>query len=904
MPFRSFYIFVLICLCPGFSPVSGQSDQNEENALWRKHTINDQSPFEAAGAADFNGDGLLDVFSGDSWYEAPDWKRHKVREVLPGKNPHYYEDFADLPLDVNGDGNIDIVTCAYFSRRVAWVEHPGNPTKPWIEHTVDLPGSMETGLLVDLNSDGRPDFLPNIGAKLRWYEITAAEPEVRWTAMDLGTEGAGHGIGTGDINHDGKTDIITPHGWYEQPVRANKDTWRFHPEFKLGAASIPAIGRDFDGDGDTDILWGMGHNYGLHWLEQAIDAEGNRVWTRETIDTSFSQVHTLLLADLDGNGMPAVVTGKRIYAHETEPGATEPPCIYSFRYDRPTSSWIQQVIYEGQPAVNAPENATDRWALKDFERGSAGTGLQMDARDMDGDGDIDLVCPGKSGLYWFENLRISKTKRATPLRIELEAHHLDRLRRANAHVAAKKASVDSDPFKPIFHIMPAAGGCGDPNGLIYAKGKYHVFFQHTPEFEWGKPADQWQMRGMGWGHASSRDLAYWEHEPVALMPERGSYDRNICASGCAVIADDGTPTIFYTGAPPQAQCIARSQDPGLRYWLKDENNPILFEPDIENFRKGGFRDPFLWREGSTWQMVVCGALKGQGGMAVHYRSENLTDWKYVGPFATGMGEDCIAWEVPIFMRFGNKGVLMVSPLFSNRKRGDVVYTVATYEEGDSFTPGDWHKVDFGGPLNFYANHPLKTPDGRWLLWSMNLGGGAPGHHWDTHLSLPRVLTLRQDGRLGQQPPVELRQLRRAHWGRKDIALEGEYSLGVKSNTFEIIAEIEIDDAKVVGMDVRASDDFSSKNRIAYDVSRSKLHVDGFNTDFKLLEGEEVLRLHAFVDRSVLEVFVNRRECATVEAFHDIEHKGLRLFSEGGTARIRSVDVWEMGSIWDRPAEHE
>ena len=126
-------------------------------------------------------------------------------------------------------------------------------------------------------------------------------------------------------------------------------------------------------------------------------------------------------------------------------------------------------------------------------------------------------------------------------------------------------------------------------------------------------------------------------------------------------------------------------------------------------------------------------------------------------------------------------------------------------------------------------------------------------------------------------------------------------LGVKSTTFEIIAEIEVGNAKTVGLDVRASDDFSAKNRIAYDVGNAKLHLEGYSADFALLEGEDVLRLHAFVDRSVLEVFVNRRACGTLQPFHDIEDKAIRLFSEGGTARIRSVDVWEMGSIWHRPA---
>jgi hypothetical protein len=372
---------------------------------WKKHTINDQSPYEAAGAADLDGDGKIDIFSGDSWYAAPNWTRHKVRDIPPSKqNPHYYDDFADLPLDVNGDGKIDMVTCDYFRRRVGWIEHPGDPTKPWIEHEIDTPGPSETAQLVDVNGDGKLDLLPNTVNVVVWYELTQQKPEVVWTKHDLGAEGAGHGVGVGDINGDGRTDIITPKGWYEQPPNAGDHKWPFHADFQLGAAGILILGRDVDGDKRTDVVWGMGHGFGLHWLRQSVGDDGKRQWTRADIDMTFSQVHTLWWLDLDGDKQPELLTGKRVYAHEVEPGATDAPCIYSFKFDRSTGKWSRQVIYEGEPARGAPAEAKDRWALKDFARGSAGTGLQIDARDIDGDGDIDLVCPGKSGLYLFENL--------------------------------------------------------------------------------------------------------------------------------------------------------------------------------------------------------------------------------------------------------------------------------------------------------------------------------------------------------------------------------------------------------------------------------------------------------------------------------------------------------------------
>jgi hypothetical protein len=332
---------------------------------------------------------------------------YKVRDVPLGTNPHYYEDFADFPLDVDRDGKVDIVTCAYFSKRIAWVQQPNDPTTQWTEHTIDMPGSMETGYGLDLYGDGTPVFLPNVGGQVCWYERTPATSPVQWEKRQLTSEGAGHGLGHGDINSDGRVDIITPKGWYEQPQLRNAE-WKYHSEFELGTASIEIIGHDFDGDGDTDIVWGMGHGFGLHWLKQSVDGAGQRTWTKEDIDTSFSQVHTLHLADFDGDSEFEFVTGKRIYAHTSEEGATDAPCIYSYSYDRKGLKWIKNIVYEGQPAPAAPINIEQRDAMKDFRPGSAGTGLQMAIQDMDKDGDMDIVAPGKSGLYWFENLRIDK----------------------------------------------------------------------------------------------------------------------------------------------------------------------------------------------------------------------------------------------------------------------------------------------------------------------------------------------------------------------------------------------------------------------------------------------------------------------------------------------------------------
>ena len=164
-----------------------------------------------------------------------------------------------------------------------------------------------------------------------------------------------------------------------------------------------------DGDGLSDVVYGMGHDYGLYWIQQGKGTGGERTWTKQAIDKTIASVHTLIWADLDGDGKAdELVTGKRVYAHEVEPGATDGSVIAWYQFDpRPGNGPGTSSSRASRPGMR-PAKAGDRLALKDFPPGTAGTGLQITAIDIDKDGDIDLVCPGKSGLYLFENLRVSK----------------------------------------------------------------------------------------------------------------------------------------------------------------------------------------------------------------------------------------------------------------------------------------------------------------------------------------------------------------------------------------------------------------------------------------------------------------------------------------------------------------
>jgi hypothetical protein len=352
---------------------------------FKMHVVNAESAFEAASVFDVNRDGKLDIFCGGYWYEAPNWKKHFVREVPLADD--YYLDFANMPSDVDGDGWTDIVGGAWHNESIYWVRNPGNSGKPWEYFTIDKPGFLETVLAVDINGDGQADFLPNMVGSTAWYEYKrdAASPQgVKWIKHSLPKAAAGHGVGAGDINGDGRCDIVAPNGWLEQPA-APEAEWIWHPEFSLGSTSVPILVEDVNGDGRAELIYGMGHDYGLFWMEQENDTTGKRVWAQHKIDSSWSQPHFMLMANLDADGIQELVVGKRAYAHRgKDPGDADPLCVYYYKFDLKSRQWSRHVISEG---------------------GHVGFGINTMAVDLDGDGDIDIICPGKSGLYWMENLR-------------------------------------------------------------------------------------------------------------------------------------------------------------------------------------------------------------------------------------------------------------------------------------------------------------------------------------------------------------------------------------------------------------------------------------------------------------------------------------------------------------------
>ncbi|MCI0333044.1 MAG: FG-GAP-like repeat-containing protein [Planctomycetes bacterium] len=363
--------------------------------------INSAAEFPACGVIDVNKDGQPDIVSGGFWYEAPQWKKHFLREVevIRGR----FDDYSNLELDVNADGWTDIISVNFRSKSLFWLEHPGqkiktDPESPWTKHVIDTPGPMETGRLHDVDGDGKLDILPNGADFAAWYEVVPG-PEPKFIKHDLPKEIAGHGIGFGDVNGDGRGDIVGPKGWLEAPEDRRGGRWIWHPDWELHRdASIPILVHDVDGDGDGDLIYGRGHSYGLYWLEQStsrrpggtsagatagLPSSVGSPWTRHAIDTTWAQPHSLLLVDLNGDKQLDVVAGKRYMGHEgRDPGEWDLLCAYAYTFDRASRSWQRLKIHHAH---------------------RAGFGLDPRAADIDGDGDVDLVAADRCGLVLFRN---------------------------------------------------------------------------------------------------------------------------------------------------------------------------------------------------------------------------------------------------------------------------------------------------------------------------------------------------------------------------------------------------------------------------------------------------------------------------------------------------------------------
>lgn len=471
-----------------------------------------------------------------------------------------------------------------------------------------------------------------------------------------------------------------------------------------------------------------------------------------------------------------------------------------------------------------------------------------------------------------------------------------------------------DPHRPQYHFLPPANWMNDPNGLIQWEGIYHLFYQHNPDGPFfGK---------MHWGHAVSRDLVHWRHLPLALSPTPNGFDAEGCWSGC-IVNNHGIPTAFYTGIKPEVQCMATGND-DLTVWAKHPT-PVIKAPP-ENMDLIGFRDPRVWAEDDHWNMIVGAGIKGVGGAVLLYQSADLVNWRYQHPLYVNNNDQAQPvwsgpmWECPDFFPVGDKHVLVISTAPDQQA---ALYFIGTYKD-QRFVPEKSQFLDYG-IKQFFAPQTLLDNQGRRLMWGWlwearnETAQGRAG--WSGAMSLPRVLSLRNDGRLGIEPASEIELLRGRQYQFTQMPLTAtstDLFNEIQGDCLEIIAEFDSGSpspatppAQTFGLKVRCSADETEQTLIVYDrnsnhleIRRDQSSLDP-DTDKKTLGGSlplqpgETLKLRIFLDRSVIEVFANGWCCISARIYPTQSSSlAVKPYVPEGSVMLKSLQVWEMGAIWE------
>ncbi len=495
---------------------------------------------------------------------------------------------------------------------------------------------------------------------------------------------------------------------------------------------------------------------------------------------------------------------------------------------------------------------------------------------------------------------------------------------------ALQPAIANDRHRPRFHLMPPSAWMNDPNGPLYWRGRYHMFYQYSPVIS--------TMGPKYWGHAISTDLVHWKNLGIALAPSPGGPDKNGCWSGSAVIYK-GIPTLVYTGTTwssesesaerrkglvPERQMVAVAADPNdknLTKWTKIPQNPVLAAPPA-GIKAIGWRDPALWREGDTWYMAIGSGEIGKGGMALLYSSKDLRAWAYLHPLATAKPDPNIdasrpwdsMWECPDFFFLQGKPVLLVA-------RGNG-YLTGTYSDHRFQQQPPGGQIDYGSAA--YAQKTIQDEKGRRIWWAWihekrtTEAQAAAG--WAGVMSLPKVLTLLPDGTLGIEPLPELKVLRITDrkLSNQKIEPNGPFLLrGFDNDCAEIETEIELGDAHQAGLRVRSTANGSEQTLIGYDRDSQQLFCDttssstdpqteklsppvsgrGIEKGILELRRDEPLRLRIYIDASVIETFANGRVSLTDRVYPaNTASLGIGLFAKGGTARLRTMTLWNLTPI--------
>ena len=496
--------------------------------------------------------------------------------------------------------------------------------------------------------------------------------------------------------------------------------------------------------------------------------------------------------------------------------------------------------------------------------------------------------------------------------------------------AESRKRQSSDRYRPIYHFVSPESTLNDPNGLCYWQGYWHMFYQAYP------PEDKRQH----WGHAVSTDLIHWRDLPYAIYPspERACFSGSTLVEGNRVIA-------MYLGTTV-GEMVAISDDPLLLNWEKVTGKPVIPIQSVTGFpvpyRTG---DPCIWKKDDIYYSITGGRLpNGPAGKLLPtvslFRSKDLVNWEYLHEFI----EDdrfTLVWDdyaVPYFWPIGDRYIFTFASHLSGGQ-----YLLGDYDtKNNKFVVSNHGKFNFGSysfPTTGGLNAPSVAPDGKGgVIAIFNIMPNKPLGEWNQIMTLPRRLTLIRNDEIGQEPAGDIASLRYNRQEVKPMVLPANKEVvlkNIRGNAMEINMEIDPKNAKMVELNVLRSSHKEEFTRIAVfkeggfwasrqglslplkgtpaptnlyssliiiESSYSSLHPDvkyrAPETAPILIEPDETIKLRVFIDRSIVEVFVNGRQALSVRVFPNRDDSiGVSLRSQGNDSELKSLEAWQMKSIY-------
>ena len=504
-------------------------------------------------------------------------------------------------------------------------------------------------------------------------------------------------------------------------------------------------------------------------------------------------------------------------------------------------------------------------------------------------------------------------------------------------MAASRKAMEGDPHRPLYHFVSPENTLNDPNGLCFWQGRWHLFYQGYP------PEDPRPH----WGHAVSDDLIHWRDLPYAIYPD----PEECCFSGATLVEDDRVIAIYH--GTQVGNMVAVSSDPLLLNWEKVTGEPVIPIPEHDGSpRKYTVFDPCIWKRDGVYYSLSGGTLTdGPSGQRIAadfvFRSEDLETWEYLHPLTeddmfTLVGDD---GACPYFWPIGDRHMLL---FFSHMSGGQ--YLLGDYDdERDKLVVTSHGLFNFGPAVPSGVHAPSATPDGKGgIVVLFNMNPGFPTEGWNQIMTLPRRLTLAGDDDLRVEPAGDIESLRHDHRQVGAAALPANEEVvldGIEGSAMELVLELDPGDAPMVELNVLRSPGKEEYTRIAFyrdrgfkvqnpsDHSGAIHHtgqaairgfrrprpVDRYESLLTLdssysstlpgalsrapetapirLDPDEPLRLRVFIDRSVVEVFANGKQCVAVRVYPGrADSTGVSLRAQGSHATLRSLDAWQMRNI--------